>query len=140
MDPGLSMRAPRPDEAQAITDLVIACDVAESGEPDFELDDLLTDWHMPGFDLAKDAVVVLDGERIVAYGSFVRGDYVDVYVHPAYRNRDLGKELLEWSERRALERTIPGGEIRIAQVIITGEEGAGCSRSAATSRCGRTGA
>ena len=123
MDPGLSMRAPRPDEAQAITDLVIACDVAESGEPDFELDDLLTDWHMPGFDLAKDAVVVLDGERIVAYGSFVRGDYVDVYVHPAYRNRDLGKELLEWSERRALERTIPGGEIRIAQVIITGEEG-----------------
>ena len=41
-------RAPRQDEAQAVTDLVIACDIHELGAPDFELDDLLTDWNMPG--------------------------------------------------------------------------------------------
>ena len=124
MDASLTTRPPRSNEAQAITDLVIACDVAEFGQPDFELDDLLTDWHMPGFDLAHDAVVVADGERIVAYASFVRGDYVDVYVHPDYRNAGIGKAMLEWSERRALERTPPGEEIRVGQVITTGETGA----------------
>jgi mycothiol synthase len=124
MDARLTTRPPRPDEAQAVTDLVIACDVAEFGQPDFELDDLLTDWHMPGFDLARDAVVVADGERIVAYASFVRGDYVDVYVHPEHRNAGIGKALLQWSERRALERMPPGEEIRVGQVITTGETGA----------------
>lgn len=123
MDAGLTVRSPRPDEAQAVTDLVIECDIAEIGQPDFELDDLLTDWHMPGFDLARDAVVVADGDRIVAYASFVRGDYVDVYVHPERRNAGIGKELLEWSERRALERR-PPGEIRVGQVITAGNLGA----------------
>lgn len=124
MDARLTTRPPRPNEAQAITDLVIACDIAEFGQPDFELDDLLTDWHMPGFDLERDAVVVTDGERIVAYASFVRGDYVDVYVHPDYRNAGIGKAMLEWSERSALERTPPGEEIRVGQVITTGSTGA----------------
>ena len=124
MDARLTTRPPRPDEAQAVTDLIVACDVAEFGQPDFELDDLLTDWHMPGFDLERDAVVVADGERIVAYASFVRGDYVDVYVHPDHRNAGIGKALLEWSERRALERMPPGEEIRVGQVITTGETGA----------------
>jgi mycothiol synthase len=124
MDASLTTRPPRPDEAQAITDLVVACDVAEFGQPDFELDDLLTDWQMPGFDLQRDAVVVADGEQIVAYASFVRGDYVDVYVHPERRNAGIGKALLEWSERRALERMPPGEEIRVGQVITTGETGA----------------
>ena len=124
MDARLTTRPPRSNEAQAVTDLIVACDVAEFGQPDFELDDLLTDWHMPGFDLERDAVVVADGERIVAYASFVRGDYVDVYVHPEHRNAGIGKALLEWSERRALERTPPGEEIRVGQVITTGETGA----------------
>jgi len=65
-----TMRAPRQDEAQAVTDLVVACDVHELGAPDFELDDLLTDWNMPGFDLALDAVVVEDDRRLVAYAAF----------------------------------------------------------------------
>jgi len=124
MDTALTTRAPRPDEAQAVTDLVIACDIHELGEPDFELDDLLTDWHMPGFDLERDAVVVVDGDRIVAYAVFVRNDYVDVYVHPDSRGRGIGRSILEWSERRGLERTPPGEEIRLGQVITSGHDGA----------------
>ncbi len=119
-----TMRAPRQDEAQAVTDLVIACDIHELGAPDFELDDLLTDWNMPGFELAEDAVVVEDDGRLVAYSAFIRNDYVDVYVHPEHRHRGLGKRLLEWSERRGLERTPPGEEIRIGQVVTSTHEGA----------------
>lgn len=117
-------RAPRPDEAQAVTDLVIACDVDEFGRPDYELDDLLTDWHMPGFELSQDAVIVLDGETLVAYAAFIRNDYVDVYVHPEHRNRDIGKELLEWSERRAVERAVDGQEVRLGQVLTSSHDGA----------------
>ena len=119
-----TMRAPRQDEARAVTDLVIACDIHELGAPDFELDDLLTDWNMPGFELGQDAVVVEDDGRLVAYSAFIRNDYVDVYVHPEHRNRGLGKRLLEWSERRGLERTPPGEEIRIGQVVTSTHEGA----------------
>ena len=115
-------RAPREDEAQAITKLVIACDIDEFGAPDFELDDLLTDWHMPGFDLGKDAVVVVDGDAIVAYAAFIRNDYVDVYVHPGHRDKGIGEGLLEWSERRALERAAPGQEFRLGQVITSIDE------------------
>lgn len=124
MDTELTTRAPRPDEAQAVTDLVVTCDVDEFGRPDYELDDLLTDWHMPGFELSKDAVVVLDGETLVAYAAFIRNDYVDVYVHPEHRNRDIGKELLEWSERRAVERAVDGQEVRLGQVLTSSHDGA----------------
>jgi mycothiol synthase len=124
MDAGLTTRAPRPDDAQAVTDLVIACDIDEFGQPDFELDDLQTDWHMPGFDLEKDAVVVVEGERIVAYAAFIRNDYVDVYVHPEYRSRGIGKWLLEWSERRGVERAAPGKEVRLGQVLTSNPDGA----------------
>jgi mycothiol synthase len=124
MDAGLTTRAPRPDDAQAVTDLVIACDIDEFGQPDFELDDLQTDWHMPGFDLEKDAVVVFEGERIVAYAAFIRNDYVDVYVHPEFRNRGIGKWLVEWSERRGVERAAPGEEVRLAQVLTSTPDGA----------------
>jgi mycothiol synthase len=119
-----TMRAPRPDEAQAVTDLVVACDVHELGAPDFELDDLHTDWNMPGFDLALDAVVVEEDGRLVAYAAFIRSDYVDVYVHPDHRSSGLGTRLLEWSERRGRERTPPGEELRLGQVVTSTHEGA----------------
>jgi len=115
------MRAPRRDEAQAVTDLVIACDIHELGAPDFELDDLHTDWNMPGFDLEQDAVVVEDDGRLVAYAAFIRNDYVDVYVHPDYRDRGLGERLLEWSERRGVARVAPATELRLGQVVTSGD-------------------
>jgi mycothiol synthase len=113
------MRAPRRDEAQAVTDLVIACDIHEFGAPDFELDDLRTDWNMPGFDLNLDAAVVEEEGRLIAYAAFIRNDYVDVYVHPDHRDRGLGERLLEWSERRGVERAAPGAELRLGQVVTS---------------------
>jgi mycothiol synthase len=119
-----TLRAPREDEAQAVTELIVACDVHELGAPDFELDDLLTDWNMPGFDRVLDAVVVEDDGRLVAYAAFIRNDYVDVYVHPEYRNRGLGKQLLDWSERRGRERTPAGRDVLLGQVVTSTHEGA----------------
>jgi ribosomal protein S18 acetylase RimI-like enzyme len=121
---GLASRPPARGDAQAVTDLVIACDIDEFGTPDFELDDLLTDWNRPGFELAQDAILVLDGERVVAYAGFGRRDYADVYVHPEFRGRGIGSELLRWTERRALEQLQPGDAIRLGQVVTKNRGGA----------------
>jgi mycothiol synthase len=121
---GLELRAPTHRDAQAITDLVVTCDIEELGEPDFELDDLLTDWNRPGFDLSHDAVVVVDGELIVAYAALVRRDYADVYVHPDYRDGGIGAELLAWTEHRAAEGLGPGETLRLGQVVTGARAGA----------------
>ena len=117
-----TIRAPRQDEAQAITDLVIACDIHDLGAPDFELDDLLTDWNMPGFDLSRDAVVVEEDSALAAYAAFIRNDYVDVYVSPARRDLGLGAKLLDWAERRAVERA--GAGAVLGQVVNSTNDGA----------------
>ena len=117
-----TIRAPRQDEAQAITDLVIACDIHDLGAPDFELDDLLTDWNMPGFDLSRDAVVVEEDGALAAYAAFIRNDYVDVYVSPAHRDLGLGAKLLDWAERRAVERA--GAGAVLGQVVTSTNDGA----------------
>jgi len=120
---GLELRPPAREDAQAVTDLVVTCDIEEVGEPDFELDDLLTDWARPGFDLARDAVVVVEGDRIVAYAVLIRRDYADVYVHPDSRGLGIGGELLSWTERRAAEELVPGETLRLGQVVTTGHAG-----------------
>ena len=117
-----TIRAPRQDEAQAITDLVIACDIHDLGAPDFELDDLLTEWNMPGFDLSRDAVVVEEDGALAAYAAFIRNDYVDVYVSPAHRDLGLGAKLLDWAERRAVERA--GAGAVLGQVVTSTNDGA----------------
>jgi mycothiol synthase len=117
-----TIRAPRQDEAQAVTDLVIACDIHDLGAPDFELDDLLTDWNMPGFDLSRDAVVVEEDGALAAYAAFIRNDYVDVYVSPAHRDLGLGAKLLDWAERCAVERA--GAGAVLGQVVTSTNDGA----------------
>jgi len=52
---GLSIRAPRPQDAEAVADLLRACDVVLFGEPDTDVMDVRDDWALPGFDLARDA-------------------------------------------------------------------------------------
>src|SRR5674476_1012061 len=50
-----------------VVDLLNACDVAEVGEPDTAADDVESDWGMEGFELARDAwVVVADDDPRVA--------------------------------------------------------------------------
>jgi mycothiol synthase len=121
---GLVSRPPTREDAQAVTDLVIACDIDEFGAPDFELDDLLTDWNRPGFELERDAVLVLERDRVIAYAGFGRRDHADVYVHPDFRGRGIGSELLGWTERRALEGLQRGDGLHLGQVVTTDRGGA----------------
>jgi mycothiol synthase len=117
-----SIRAPTREDAEAITELVVAFDVDEYGAPDFELDDLLSDWGSPGLDLERDAWLVeaADG-RPAAYGVLYFDNDADVYVRPEFRGRGLGAGLLDRVEGRALERAA-GEDVLVGQALSSVNE------------------
>lgn len=101
-----SVRAPTMDDVKAVTELVNACGMVEFGEPTDSEEDIRTGWQMPGFDLAKDAwVVVAPNGKIIARASLGHKDVVHMYttprVHPEYRGLGIEAHLLRLAEERA---------------------------------------
>ncbi len=100
-------------DVDAVVELVNACELADAGRVMMERADLLSDMGTDGFDRERDAVVVSEGDRLVAWGLIVhrRGRWADV--HPNARGRGIGTWLIRWSEARAREL----GTDRIGQTI-----------------------
>jgi mycothiol synthase len=98
-----------------IVDLLNACDVAETGEPDSSIEDLENDWTMEGFDIARDAWVAESAAgELVGYAyagdQFRTGELeADLWVHPAHHEPELGGRLLGLAERRAAELAVERG-------------------------------
>lgn len=98
-----------------IVDLLVACDIAEVGEPDTTLEDLENDWDSSGFEPGRDAWVAEDARgEIVGYG--YAGDQhrtgeleADLWVHPAHTEPGLADRLLAMAERRAAEIAVGRG-------------------------------
>jgi len=55
----LFARAPKMEDLVAITELIAASDIAEYGIADSTMEDLASNWHWPGFNLATDAWVIV---------------------------------------------------------------------------------
>ena len=104
---GYATRAPSREDAEAVVALIVACQLADTGEANMSLEELIDDWH--GLDLAEEAVVVAapDG-RIAGYADVLNRSYVAVsvygYVHPDYRERGIGSFLVDWGERWTRDR------------------------------------
>ena len=92
-------------DAAAVAELVIAYERSLYGTTGYSLGDLQAEWET--LDLARDALVLLDGERVVAFGSLDdRGELwrVDGYVHPQEQGRGFGRELVASLEATAASR------------------------------------
>src|SRR5258708_12089526 len=93
-------RAPTREDSQAIVDLITAYDIATVGRPYFEMPSILEDWSTPGFDLAKDALLVLSAqEQIIGYEGILERNangrlLADVHVHPNHARPAIGTHLL----------------------------------------------
>lgn len=98
-----TVRRPTVDDAQTVLDMMIACDIAEYGEPDSSLDDLLDEWGQ--VDLAQDAWLVFSPDNRLAGYAIVFNDDVtpgfDFYAHPACSGNKLQEYLLAQCEARA---------------------------------------
>ncbi|MBG7609742.1 MAG: GNAT family N-acetyltransferase [Anaerolineae bacterium] len=98
----LTMRHPSVDDAPATLDLMIACDIAEYGEPDSSLEDLLHDWSL--VELNQDAWLILTLDRqLIGYGAVFTDDDAysfDFYTYPDYEDGKLQADLLAQCEAR----------------------------------------
>jgi mycothiol synthase len=104
---GYTARTATLDDAEAVAELIAACQRAVGDRSGMTVEELLDDWQE--ITLSEDAVAVEtpDG-RIVAYADVINRSYVSVsvygYVHPDHRGRGLGSFLVAWGEEWARER------------------------------------
>lgn len=116
---GLTTRALRPADAPEVCDLIAAAETADVGEPLIDLPDLLGHWQRPSFDLAGQAVAVVDAGRIVAYAEVSGGRYAHVAVLPDHRGRGLGTALAAWTQDEARRQ----GGTQVGMAVPLGSAG-----------------
>jgi mycothiol synthase len=98
----LSLRPVTAADAAAVTEVVVALETALYGSSAYAQSDLEDEWS--SLDLERYARAVLDGERIVGYGSVrERGELwrTEVFVHPDAQGRGAGTQLVGTLERVA---------------------------------------
>ncbi|MNM98606.1 putative acetyltransferase [compost metagenome] len=91
-------------DAQAITDLIIACDIDEYGVPDIVLQDTLD--ILQGLTLETDTWVIRDDASAITGFAFweqqAEGKLISYgYVHPEHKGCGIGAELLQHLEQRS---------------------------------------
>ncbi len=116
----LTARALTGPDAQAVVDIVGACEVAEFGEVFVEIEDVWSDWARPAFDLATDSIgVELDG-RLIAVAEVFKGRRAEVNVHPDHQGGGIGTALMLWTWEQARRHGSP----LIGETVSDGNEAA----------------
>jgi ribosomal protein S18 acetylase RimI-like enzyme len=105
----IKTRRPSLSDSLAVLDLILACDNAAYGEPDYDLDSLLDEWS--DITLDQDAWLAYSHSgELIGYASvshFEQQFRVDVYTHPGLESNRLTTHLLELCEGRCREQLDP---------------------------------
>jgi mycothiol synthase len=99
---GLRSRPAETADAQAIYELIAACELADDGVVEVDEHDITVGFGRYGFDPTRDSVLVLEGDDQVAWAELYRWRG-EANVRPSHRGRGIGAALLAWIERRATE-------------------------------------
>ena len=110
---GYAIRPASLDDLDGVAEMLLADDLADTGQSDFDADFLRDQWSSPGLDLSVDAWVVTDPRSTIVGHANVAPEGDGKLkswglVHPDHRGRGLGSVLLDRIERRAAERIEPG--------------------------------
>ena len=119
---GYEIRSPSFEDVERVAEVLLADDLAETGESEFDTDFVRDQWSKPGVELSEDAWVVTDpNETIVAHTNLSpdgEGKLKSIasVVHPEHRGRGIGSALLDRLEARASDRLrgIPAGILHTA--------------------------
>ena len=116
LPPGLTTRPLTLDDARRVFEVVAAEELVDLGTVDITLEDVLSDWQRPSYDIASSTVGVFDGERLVAYGDVAGLDHAYSAVHPDHQGRGIGTAIAGWTQRVARSR----GSTRIGSQVPEG--------------------
>jgi mycothiol synthase len=106
---GYDLRAPQPDELEAVAEVLAADQLADTGHVVLDADFLREAWRRgAAFDLSRDAWVAVDSAGvIVGYGQIKveESGLAESWgvVHPKHRGRGIGAVLLDTIEARSTE-------------------------------------
>ena len=84
-------------DAEAVTELVRACEAHDGGLAERTLEDMQVIFDRPSFSLAESAIGVRDGEALVGYASIPWSRDADAWVLPSHRGRGIGTALMRWT-------------------------------------------
>src|SRR3954454_18724413 len=110
----MRLRPPTREDAEAVLAVLVARDIADIGRPDVSLEDVITDWEMPGTDPEVDCFVAEEADGTIAGYAMVDDRGAFVAVHPQAEGRGIGTALREAVERRAAER----GDMTASQPVV----------------------
>ena len=118
---GYEIRPPTFDDVEAVTEMLVATDLADTGESESDADLIRDQWSSPGFEPSEDAWVVTAPNAVVVAYANVSPDGEGKLkswgvVHHDHRQRGLGAALFDRMEVRASERlrAIPAAVLHTA--------------------------
>ena len=115
--PGLTVRGAALGDITSVAALLRASKEFDAGEPSVTVEGVESEWMLPGLDPAIDVLLVFDRDRVVASAE-VPGWRAEATVHPDARERGIGTAILQWIERRAIERAEAGTKVRVGQTVV----------------------
>jgi len=115
--PGLTARGASYSDIPVVAGLLRISEEFDAGEPAVTVEDVESEWMLPGFDPAADVLLVFEEGRVIASAE-VPGWRAEATVHPDARGRGIGRAILRWIEHRAVERVSRGSEIRVGQTVV----------------------
>ena len=98
---GLTSRSLTLDDAPGVHEAIAAEEIVDLGEPELTLEDVVSDWQRPSYDITASTIGVFDGDRLVAYADHSGEDVAYAAVHPDYQGRGIGTALAHWNQATA---------------------------------------
>jgi GNAT superfamily N-acetyltransferase len=116
---GLTTRPLRLEDAERVFELLATSEEHDVGEAAIDLEDIVGHWQRPSFDLAKQAIGVVSGDELVAFGEVSKGRYAEATVTPSWRGRGIGTWLAAWTQAEARRQ---GGSL-VGMPVPRGSDG-----------------
>jgi mycothiol synthase len=128
-------RSITPPDAKALAGLIAAIAEADQDWEYYSEQDLLEEFSDPYRDYARGSVCIYDSDFMVGYCALAFRSTADPVhemrqeggVHPAYRRRGLGGQLLDWAHRTAIplhEERYPGQPLTLTGGCLSHNAGA----------------
>jgi len=116
---GLLARPLRLEDAERVFELLATSEEHDVGEAAIDLEDVVGQWQRPSFDLATQAVGVVAGDELVAFGEVSKGRYAEATVALSWRGRGIGTWLAAWTQAEARRQ---GGSL-VGMPVPRGSDG-----------------